>query len=123
VTDVAWSPDGTKIASASLDNLVFDWNVHTGQQVRHFGTGDSPLVSGNHARRNLLFGGIPKAPSIDGFKEVGGLMPCHSCFSKNVRFTRMCMSTLDQLEPLRPDYTYHYAEGSWIIAREVVYLA
>ena len=33
VCDVSWSPDGKRLASASLDNLVIVWDVASGRQV------------------------------------------------------------------------------------------
>jgi WD40 repeat protein len=33
VVDLSWSPDGSLIASASLDNLVIIWEVSSGQRL------------------------------------------------------------------------------------------
>ena len=35
VTDVAWSPDGTRIVTASIDNTAIIWNVRTGPDTKH----------------------------------------------------------------------------------------
>jgi protein HIRA/HIR1 len=40
VADLAWCPDGSKLASASLDNLVVIWDAATGRQLA--------VLSGHH---------------------------------------------------------------------------
>ena len=36
VIAIAWSPDGTRIASASLDKTVQVWDIETGQKISSF---------------------------------------------------------------------------------------
>jgi WD40 repeat protein len=66
VRSVAWTPDGTKIASGSNDKTIKVWNAQTGQCVSTL-TGHSHIVTSvawNNDGTKLAFGSYYKTVRI-----------------------------------------------------------
>ena len=66
VTDVAWSPDGTRIVTASIDNTAIIWNVRTGPDTKQCDSLALKSISPHYYTQHLPF-------------QVGAISNSHLC--------------------------------------------
>ena len=72
IWSIAWSPDGSRLASGSLDSTVRIWDPATGQSVSTLSTGSTSFVEFDIDDSNCLHtdAGIFSIISVDGVAPI-----------------------------------------------------